>query len=471
MTEISLTADTRYGSMDILREEGDIVSRFLLRYGEWSEFEIQFVSANLRDSAKVADVGAFVGSFGIGLSQSKRLGQLVFIEANPEVVPLLRRNVERNCRATHEVLDALLFPAGREAKAVRRHGANQGSISYDPESDAEIAPDVPLPKNSIGLVSLLMEHGPFDLVKLDIEGLELEVLKDIEAELSGGEVAIWAECNEALASLQLAEFLLSCGLRVHYFAFPSFNPDNFRGDKEAIFPFAYEAGLYASRAAPAFPDALRQAGCVCHEIKDAEGLRRALWQTPRWCPSELFASHLEESLAIAIRYLSGEHYTKFLAGAEAAKDPTERRIATPLALSQALESVEHQLRTLSSEQDALKRELRSDRHALECERETHIRSVNQLNAQIALERELGLQQTRLAEWAETLAHDRLGLLRAERQLRLDAMREFAELTSRRSWRAMNLMVRSMARYPALYRVAQSTWIGSRHLARFLRIKT
>lgn len=144
---------------------------------------------------------------------------------------------------------------------------------------------------------------------------------------------------------------------------------------------------------------------------------------------------------------------------EAADNTNERRIASPLALVQALERTENQLRALIGECDVLK-----------SESDTHARIVDQLNAQIGLEREQGLQHARLAEWAQALAQDRLKLLQAERKRRLAPSRRIQDIISSRYRRAVKVLLRSIASRPYLYRAAQIVGVGSRRIAQFLHME-
>ncbi|MGY3408399.1 FkbM family methyltransferase [Bradyrhizobium sp. GM5.1] len=317
------TVETRYGAMHVPLVEDNTVVRFLKVYGEWAELEVDFVARNVRENARVADVGAFLGTFGIGLSQRVRLSSICFVEANAGIVPLLESNAANNCRAESRIVSAVVSPDGYSALLAYRHPGNEGSVSFIARAGAEPAPDIPVSEARISLRDLWKKCGPFDLLKLDIEGMELPALLEVQDILAEKRVTVWAECNEEPGAIDTAEFLLSCGLRVFYFAFPSHNPDNYKGERSPIYPYAYEAGLYASASEPQMPHSLIQQGCLFGEIRNGEALREALWHTPRWCPPDIVQDRPEESLAVALHRLNGVHYESFLTG-KSEKKPEHR---------------------------------------------------------------------------------------------------------------------------------------------------
>lgn len=313
MAEIRTKVPSRYGLFDVPDKENGNVSRFLARHGEWAEYELEFIAANVQEASRIADIGAHLGTFGIGISHKRKLDSICFVEANENIVPFLRSNVRRNAKAQYDIVEALACPAGLFASSVTQTAGDYGSTSFAPCNSHDSVADVPPPKEKLSLGELWEFKGPFQLLKLDVEGMEFPILDEARKLITSARPNIWAECNESTQSLSLAELLLSCGLEVYYFAFPSYNPSNFNGDKDPIFPFAYEAGLFAGSGEPKVPEALIKQGCLFRRISNQEDLRLAMWQTPRWCPKELIAERVEEVLGASIHLLQGKRYADFLA--------------------------------------------------------------------------------------------------------------------------------------------------------------
>ena len=150
-------------------------------------------------------------------------------------------------------------------------------------------------------------------MKLDVEGMELDILRADAEYLACGGTTLWVECNEDPGSLAIAELLLSWGLDLYYFAFPAHNPDNLRGDSVPIFPLAYEAGLLASpKMLPTLDDKLRAHRCILRPVRDVDELRDVLWRTPRWGMPDWLGAGPEEVAALAGRALRGERFDAYL---------------------------------------------------------------------------------------------------------------------------------------------------------------
>jgi len=311
--------DTRYGQLSVPDSAQDVIGRFLAQYGEWAWDEACFVASILPKGARVLDVGAYVGTFGLGVGLRQSLGSLCCVEANPEIVPLLRANIERLARQPSDVIAAMVSGDVWEARTGHFDPSNLGSLSFAEGANGdELATS---PEQVLTLKQIREAHGPFDLIKLDVEGMEADIIRSDADFLSSGESMLWLECNEAEASLGLAELLLEWGLNLYYFAFPSYNPNNLRNDPDPIYPFAYEAGLLAGRTlAPILDASLAEHQCILKRITSIDDLREALWRTPRWGMREWEGASANEVAALAGRALLGQELEKFLAPGVAAAE-------------------------------------------------------------------------------------------------------------------------------------------------------
>jgi len=303
--------ETRYGLMQILETDKDLISRWLSQYGEWAQHELRFVAGALSDGARVADVGSFLGTFGLGLASLRRLSGLCFVEANPAIAPLLRENVTRNSPLLAAVVEAVVAPKGFSATATMEVG-NAGTFSFAaPAGEGRVAADQATEYRT--LRQLDEAFGPFDLIKIDVEGMEASLLKDDLSLVRSGSTSFWLECNDSIQSLDLCDVLLSLGFDVYYYSFPAFSHDNFKNSTAVELPFAHEAGLWATRgSAPPLDSSLRDAGCRLIRIRNREELRTALWLTPRWAPEQWVDHSGGELVALAAHTLLGENYGDYL---------------------------------------------------------------------------------------------------------------------------------------------------------------
>jgi len=302
--------DTRYGRLRIPGGE-DVISRFLARCGEWGWDEAGFIASALPERARVLDVGAYLGTFGLGLSIRKRLGFLCLVEANQKILPLLRQNIQANATCPTAVVSAMVCGPDLSTRPGRGDPNNLGSASF--ASDAEGDPVADSPEHALALSQIRAQYGHFDLIKLDVEGMERDILHADQDYLSRGEATLWIECNESAKSLLAAELALSWGLASWYFAFPSHNPDNFLAEYEPIFPWAYEAGLLvAPKNEPRMDAELQAHNCILRPIVSVADLREAMWFTPRWLPRELAHAETAQLAAMAGRALLKQSPDDFL---------------------------------------------------------------------------------------------------------------------------------------------------------------
>ena len=449
---------TRYGQLAVPDPARDLIGRFLLRYGEWAQNEVRFVASALRPAApRICDIGAFVGTFGLGLAQARPLGGLVFVEANPELLRLLERNAKLAPGVEPAVVGAAVGSGGTLGTP-SLDPANIGSLSFAvPAGEGRVA--AASGRRAVTLADLRRDFGPFDLVKIDAEGLEREILLSDPDGLRDAACSYWLECNESPESLAVCELLLAAGFRLQYFAFPSHSPSNFLGDPTPIFPFAYEAGLWATREQPAALDpALAAEGCLLVPITTTEDLRAALWRTPRFGRPEWVSQSAPVIAALAGHELRGETYGEFPAAEPPSFTPVpalRARIAELETRALAAEAAAEVLVADARERELVSEDLRRAAEVLIAELEARTQQI-QAAAEVlvadARERELVSEDLRRAAEAELVVlRDRLPQAEA-RALAAEAMA--AAIANSTTWRVTGALRARLAGRPRLVRAAK-----------------
>ena len=478
--------ETRYGKLLVPDTKHDVIGRFLARYGEWGWDEVSFLAATLpSEGGRILDVGAFVGTFGLGLALQRDLEGLCFVEANSAVAPLLAENVGRS-RTTHTtVINALVGRTGAQPRAGRCKNGNIGSMSFTDTLNATPASarDAPPPERVTTLEALRSEFGEFTLIKLDVEGMELELLESDEQYLSSGRAALWIECNEDPQSLAVAELLLSWGLDLYYFAFPAYNRDNFRGDRVPIFPMAYEAGLLAAPPSPPSIDSqLAGHHCILRPVHTVEDVKRALWDTPRWGIPEWDGASSAEVAASAGHLLRRETYDAYLRPGWRPGQFLSDLLDVEQARAAAAEA-----RATTAMQEALDliKEVRVQRDRSELAENratTATQEVLALRKEILAQRDRADVAERLLAHASAQALDRLSEIGAERELRADAEARSAEFASRAAnaehradaierstiWRVSGPFRRALGARPLLRGMFRRSAMGATDVLRLLR---
>lgn len=313
------TISTRYGIMIITDDEQDLITQHLSRYGEWGWNETEFLASLLSEKARILDAGAFIGTFSLGIAQNSQASYICAIEANPISIALLRQNLKRNLNISFDIVDAIIGPSNSIVRPCINQAHNLGTTRFELEDNHSKNERKDNPSdnklfNTRSLTSIREEFGPFDLIKMDIEGLEQSIIEDDATFLSTGKSILWMECNEDPQSLKLGQTVLQWNLDVYFMAFPVHNQDNINKDSIPIFPFAYEGGLLVlpKNKTVKLSEKLKKRGCKLYPIKVLDDLKRALWLTPRWGEKQWLNQDLPSLIAIIGHELHGEDYEHFL---------------------------------------------------------------------------------------------------------------------------------------------------------------
>jgi FkbM family methyltransferase len=284
-------------------------------HGEWAFAEQLLISRLILADDVVWDVGAFLGTFGIGVTRLSETApaKLVAVEPSAALYPHLLANLERNAPCPFQIAP---FAAGATSGRLRPCSGtgegNAGAIAYEAATDGTEAEGDVICKS---LQDLRAEYGDYDVLKLDIEGMENDAIRgDIDYILNHRPV-IWAECNESLSSILLLEALIWLKYEPVYVAFPAFRRQNFNGSTEAIYPMAYEAVLLAAppKRLTSFHAEVPGEDIIVRPVKTSFDLRRALWNTPRWSMPEWAELSKPELVARLGRNQRQEELVAFLA--------------------------------------------------------------------------------------------------------------------------------------------------------------
>jgi FkbM family methyltransferase len=308
--------DTIYGRITTPDWPDDIIVRSLSVLGEWSYLEQQILARLIRAGDVLWDGGAFLGTFGIGVAQiAERTGQplarLVAVEPGAELRPFLADNLQRNVTCGHLLVACALGAVVGRLIPTDVMAGNHGALAYHATDQTE---EDTARVECLPLWHLRAQYGRYDILKLDVEGMEVEALKGDFEHIRDHKPVIWAECNEALSSILLLEALVAAGYQPLYLAFPAFRHANFRGQTDLPYPMAYEAVLLA---AP--PDRLAQLDVtglgeeiIVKSVTTGWDLRQALWTTPRWAHADWARASRVELVSLLGRMSRGEELGRFL---------------------------------------------------------------------------------------------------------------------------------------------------------------
>ncbi len=155
------TIDTRYGAFTIDPERDKKMMRALESSTYPNETLLQVARQFVNEKSIVVDIGAHIGTFSIPIADV--VEKVIAFEPSPEAFALLSRNATENHVPLQLVHKALGSEKGSGTLLVR-NASNAGANTL-------------VPGGNIPVVMLDDEVEDADFIKMDVEGMELEVLR------------------------------------------------------------------------------------------------------------------------------------------------------------------------------------------------------------------------------------------------------------------------------------------------------
>lgn len=230
--------DCRYGRM--LYNVNDMyVGRSFDEYGEYCEFEIDLLRQVIREGDVVIDAGANIGGHTVFFSRAvgERGGVLAF-EPQRLVFQMLCANLALNELLNVRAMNVALGEAAGTVNVLTldpRKPNNFGGVALKDDPRGE-----PLPVITLDSLNL---RG-YRLIKVDVEGMELPVLRGAERLIRQFQPALYVENDRADRSRDLVGYIDSLGYDLYWHRTPLFNPRNFRGNTNNVFGNTITANMF-----------------------------------------------------------------------------------------------------------------------------------------------------------------------------------------------------------------------------------
>ncbi len=255
----------RYGNM-IYNINDAHIGRSLELYGEWAESEMGLLRCVLRPSDVVLDVGSNIGTHTIFFAHTVGPEGMVYaFEPQRFTFQILCSNITINClqnvRAYHMAVGAekgtIIVPELNQETAM-----NYGGVSLDTNQNGE----------NVSLILLdELEIDSCRLLKIDVEGMELSVLKGGTGMIEKCKPVIYLENNDPAKSSELIKFLQTLGYTIYWHFSPFYNPDNFFKNKTNVFENIVDANMFCIQ-----PELKSSAQCLLKLTSDEETPEEAL---------------------------------------------------------------------------------------------------------------------------------------------------------------------------------------------------
>lgn len=226
----NVLTDARYGR--VLYNRFDIyIGRSLELYGEWSEGEISLFQQLLEPGMIAVDAGANIGTHTLALARIVGpKGAVLAFEPQRIVFQTLAANAALNSltnvscqqRALGDALGLVRVPPLDYAKSNNFGGLPLGEGWATGETVEVIRIDD---------LNLAVCH----LIKIDVEGMELEVLRGAAATIERCQPALYVEIDRAEKRDEVLRWLDAQGYVVFGHEVPLYNPANFKGNPTNVF--------------------------------------------------------------------------------------------------------------------------------------------------------------------------------------------------------------------------------------------
>ena len=227
----------RYGPMLYLAND-QYIGKSLDSYGEFSQGEMDLLEQVMGTGQVVLDIGANVGTHTVFFAQKVGpTGTVIAFEPQRVLFQILCGNVALNSLTN---VDARHAAVGSESGSVNVPNLNYasvtnfGGVSLEGNKRGE---DVPL------LTVDQLNLGACHLMKIDVEGMESEVLAGAEQTIRRCHPLIYVENDREAKSAALIEQLLAFDYRLYWHLPPLFNPKNYRGETENRFSGIISANM------------------------------------------------------------------------------------------------------------------------------------------------------------------------------------------------------------------------------------
>jgi FkbM family methyltransferase len=231
----------RHGWMVFLRGD-NVIGRCLAKYGEWAELEIQFLCQFITPASVVLDVGANIGTHTLPFARGAAC--VYAFEPQPTVFHLLQTNIEKNGLTNVKLFNTGVSQSRGPLLMPRRDYAqsdNFGAVTLSQPGITGGGADREL-VHSLAIDDLALSSC--DLMKVDVEGMEFDVLAGAANTIERCRPIVYAECVYLEPGWECVKLMRAKAYRAFVKLTRAYNAHNVSADPEDIFNGAKEAAVF-----------------------------------------------------------------------------------------------------------------------------------------------------------------------------------------------------------------------------------
>jgi FkbM family methyltransferase len=219
----------------VANENDKYIGRALIAYGEFSELEWTLLQRYCLPGNVVIEVGANIGAHTVSIAQAVGpAGRVVAIEPQPLVFQALCANLALNCVLNVDALNCGCAASARELAIPAIDYAKEGNFGGIALGSAGSGPSIMIRCESLD--TLLNGLERCDFIKIDVEGMEHDVLAGATRVIERFKPVMYIENDRARKSKSLIEQVHALGYRAWWHIPPLFNPDNHYGNAHDLYP-------------------------------------------------------------------------------------------------------------------------------------------------------------------------------------------------------------------------------------------
>jgi FkbM family methyltransferase len=159
----------------------DLVSRTILETGVWEPQSLQSVADHLSQNATFIDVGAHIGYYSLRAANwIGQNGHVIAVEPNPQTLPKLRGNIAANDARAVTVWPVACSDRESTLELYAAPERNTGESSLSKENASQEGSAVTAYSVRARPLDAIVKESKVDrvdVIKIDVEGAELQVLK------------------------------------------------------------------------------------------------------------------------------------------------------------------------------------------------------------------------------------------------------------------------------------------------------
>lgn len=224
---------TRYGRMYVPKADS-VIGRSLKLYGEWAEQEISCISECIKTPGAILDIGSNIGTHTLALARRHTDCHVFAFEPSVFTFSLLSASAVFN-----GIENISLFNLGCAASAGIRFlevdyeafDWNYGALSF---VGRNLDAGNTRPFSFAPLDDFSFGDQPVVFIKIDVEGMELDVLKGAARYLEKDRPYVFFEVLHMKDGFKCREFLKRFDYKCYWVSTSAYNPDNFNHNPENI---------------------------------------------------------------------------------------------------------------------------------------------------------------------------------------------------------------------------------------------